>query len=91
MGPESEQNPFDKPITVYWVNKHWGSDPETEAWMRSFLAAFMAQADAFEFDSVPDARTRLADLARMDAQVHDDAHCPEALEWIMQAHRKHQA
>lgn len=93
MGPKSEDNPFQKPITVYWSTDGWRSDqnldPDTQAWMIEFLENFLAQADAFEFDTVPDARTQLAELARLDAQVADAAECPEALEWIMQAHRKH--
>lgn len=95
MEPKSDNDPFSKPIKVYWISSPDGSrsgddlDPETQAWLMNFLKAFYAQEDAFEFGFVPDARTELAELARLDAQIADTAECPEALDWILEAHRKH--
>jgi hypothetical protein len=94
MEPKSENTPFQKPITFYWVNDEegWRSaqdlDPEMQAWLSSFLRAFYEEEDMFEFDTPSDVNAELAELARLDAQVADATECPEALEWIMQAHRK---
>lgn len=92
MEPKSDSNPFSKPITVYWVNDAWqpdtNLDAETYVWMARFLENFLSQEDVWEFDGVSDVQAELRDLDALDAQVQGDE-CPEALEWIMQAHRKH--
>lgn len=91
MEPKSDSNPFSKPITVYWVNDSWqpdgNLDAETYAWMARFLENFLSQDDVWEFDTVPNVDAELRVLDTLDAQVEGE--CPEALEWIMQAHRKH--
>jgi hypothetical protein len=91
MEPKSDSNPFSKPITVYWVNDSWQTDrnldPETQAWMIQFLENFLAQDDVWDFNTLSNREAELRDLEALDAQVQGE--CPEALEWIMQAHRKH--
>jgi len=52
-----------------------------------FLENFLSQDDMWEFDTTPNVEVQLRDLEALDAQVQGE--CPEALEWIMQAHRKH--
>lgn len=95
MEPKSEQNPFQKPqkpITVYWVNgKHQSDanlDPETHAWMIKFLENLLAQEDIWPFASESTVHDELSELEALDAKVQGEE-CPQALEWILQAHRKH--
>jgi hypothetical protein len=91
MEPKSDSNPFHKPITVYWTDNGWHSDqnldPATQVWVQKFLEDFLAQEDIWEFDTTPNVDPELRNLEALDAQVEGE--CPEALEWIMQAHRKH--
>lgn len=91
MEPKSDSNPFSKPITVYWVNNSWQTDgnldPETQAWMIQFLENFLSQDDVWDFNTGSNVDAELRDLEALDAKVEGE--CPEALEWIMQAHRKH--
>lgn len=75
-------------IEIYYVdNTGWDKlDPETAEWVKSYLEALMNQVDVFEFETpVPNVQSELAELALLDAQVADDAECPEALDWITQA------
>lgn len=89
MEPKNSNNPFHKPITVYWTpGSEQEMDAETRAWLEHFVAAFYAEQDQFCWESQPDLEGELAELARLDSQVQGDE-CPQALEWIMNAHRKH--
>ena len=90
---DEQHNPQHKPIAIYYANlsdSDWGKiDKESAAWVRQYLEAFLATDDLFEFSVPVLADLQLAELERLDAQVQGDE-CPQALEWIMNAHRKHE-